>query len=77
MPFMTIIPAYTVAQNLGHVSHIVGALNAIGFLISAVFTTHKITDLVGVGCFIIAVVSLTTCCCLPTPRFTPHLSVYN
>ena len=60
MPFMAITPAYTVAQNINHVSHIVGALNAIGFVISAVFTTHKITDLVGVGSFIVAAVSLST-----------------
>ena len=55
---MAITPVYTVAQNLNHVSHIVGALNAIGFLISAIFSTHKITDLVGVGSFVVAVVSI-------------------
>ena len=72
MPFMAITPVYTVAQNINHVSHIVGALNAVGFLISAVFTTHKITDLVGVGSFIVAVVSLSTYSCPIFLRSSPR-----
>jgi hypothetical protein len=75
MPFMAITPAYTVAQNLNHVSHIVGALNAIGFVISAVFTTHKITDLVGVGSFVVAVVSLSNHSFPLFPHFSPHTSL--
>ena len=60
MPFMAVTPAYTIAQNINHVSHVVGALNAVGFLLSAVLSTHKITDLVGVGSFVVAVVSTLT-----------------
>jgi steroid 5-alpha reductase family enzyme len=48
-----------VVTNLRHVGAVIGGCNAIGFLISAVFETHKITDLVGVGSFVAAAMSLT------------------
>ena len=59
MPFMAVTVPYTVAQNLKHVAAVVGSLNAAGFLASAVFSTHKITDLVGVGSFVAATASLS------------------
>ena len=59
MPFMPVTVPYTVAQNLNHVATVVGSLNAAGFMASALFATHKITDLVGVGSFVAAVASLS------------------
>eukprot|EP01041_Mallomonas_annulata_P014942 gene14942-31730_t len=47
-----------IVQNLKHVSAVIGACNLAGFTATALFETHKITDLVGVGAFVAATVSL-------------------
>jgi steroid 5-alpha reductase family enzyme len=44
--------------NLKHVAAVIGGCNAIGFGITATLETHKITDLVGVGSFGLATISL-------------------
>ena len=44
--------------HLRNVGAVVAASNLIGFGITAVFETHKITDLVGVGAFVAATTSL-------------------
>jgi steroid 5-alpha reductase family enzyme len=44
---------------LKHVAGVIGGCNLIGYLFSAAVETHKITDLVGVGSFVAAAVSLT------------------
>jgi hypothetical protein len=43
-----------VIQNLKTVGSIVGGLNFAGYLITAATETHKITDLIGVGSFVVA-----------------------
>jgi Protein of unknown function (DUF1295) len=48
-----------VTSNLKTVGSIIGSVNAVGFLISAGFETHKITDLCGVGAFVAAAAGLT------------------
>mmetsp|Transcript_40526 Transcript_40526/g.41357 ORF Transcript_40526/g.41357 Transcript_40526/m.41357 type:complete len:260 (+) Transcript_40526:98-877(+) len=45
-------------QNLRHVGAVVGGCNLVGFAVTAVCETHKITDLVGVGAFVAAAISL-------------------
>ena len=47
------------ASNLKHAGLVIGGCNFAGFAISAALETHKITDLVGVGSFVAAAVSLT------------------
>jgi hypothetical protein len=49
----------SVGSNLKHVGIVIGGCNFVGYVASAVFETHKITDLVGVGSFVAAAVSLT------------------
>lgn len=57
---MSIGPAViSVGSNLKHVGIVIGGCNFVGYVASAVFETHKITDLVGVGSFVAAAVSLT------------------
>eukprot|EP00596_Hydrurales_sp_CCMP1899_P004469 CAMPEP_0119035122 /NCGR_PEP_ID=MMETSP1177-20130426/2088_1 /TAXON_ID=2985 /ORGANISM="Ochromonas sp, Strain CCMP1899" /LENGTH=233 /DNA_ID=CAMNT_0006993055 /DNA_START=41 /DNA_END=739 /DNA_ORIENTATION=+ len=51
--------ALSVGGNLKHVAGVIGGCNLIGYLFSAAVETHKITDLVGVGSFVAAAVSLT------------------
>lgn len=46
-------------SNLKHVGIVIGGCNFVGYVASAVLETHKITDLVGVGSFVAAAVSLT------------------
>jgi len=50
--------ALTVMQNLKYTGAVVGACNLVGFGITSIFETHKITDLVGVGAFVAASTSL-------------------
>ena len=49
----------TVGSNLQNVGMVIGGCNLVGFMASAAFETHKITDLVGVGSFVTAAVSLS------------------
>lgn len=57
---MSIGPAFiSVGSNLKHVGLVIGGCNFVGYMASAAFETHKITDLVGVGSFVAAAVSLT------------------
>lgn len=51
--------AVSVGSNLKHVGIVIGGCNFLGYAISAAFETHKITDLVGVGSFVAAAISLT------------------
>ena len=44
--------ALAVTNNLIQVSKVIGAANLVGFGITALFETHKITDLVGAGSFV-------------------------
>jgi hypothetical protein len=46
-------------SNLKHVGLVIGGCNFVGYAVSAAFETHKITDLVGVGSFVAAAISLT------------------
>ena len=46
-------------SNLQNVGMVIGGCNLVGFMASAAFETHKITDLVGVGSFVTAAVSLS------------------
>lgn len=45
-------------SNLKHVGLVVGGCNTIGYLLTAAFETHKLTDLVGTGSFVVATASL-------------------
>lgn len=57
---MSFVPALiSVGSNLKHVGIVIGGCNFVGYVASAAFETHKITDLVGVGSFVAAAVSLT------------------
>lgn len=47
------------AANLRHVGGIIGGCNLVGFCATAFLETHKITDLVGVGSFACATLSLS------------------
>ncbi|KAJ1435542.1 hypothetical protein B484DRAFT_359097 [Ochromonadaceae sp. CCMP2298] len=47
------------AANLRHVGLVIGGCNAVGYAITAGLETHKITDLVGVGSFVVAALSLS------------------
>ncbi|RYG65176.1 DUF1295 domain-containing protein [archaeon] len=49
----------SVLQSLQQTALVVGGANAVGFAITATFKTHQITDLVGVGSFVLATVNLT------------------
>ena len=49
----------TVGSNMKHVGMVIGGCNLVGFIASAALETHKITDLVGVGSFVAAAVSLS------------------
>ena len=49
----------TVGSNMKHVGMVIGGCNLVGFIASAAFETHKITDLVGVGSFVAAAISLS------------------
>ena len=51
--------AMTAGSNLKHVGMVIGGCNLVGFLASAGLETHKITDLVGVGSFVAAALSLS------------------
>ena len=56
---MTLPSMMSTASNLKHAGLVIGGCNFAGFAISAALETHKITDLVGVGSFVAAAVSLT------------------
>ena len=49
----------SIASNLKHVGCVVGGCNVFGYLATAVFETHKLTDLVGTGAFVAAASSLS------------------
>lgn len=49
----------TVVGNLKHIGAVVGACNLAGFACTAVLETHKLTDLVGAGSFVVAAFSLS------------------
>ena len=51
--------ALSAGSNLKHVGLVIGGCNFLGYAVSAAFETHKITDLVGVGSFVAAAISLT------------------
>jgi steroid 5-alpha reductase family enzyme len=44
--------------NIGRVGMVVGGCNAIGYAVTALLETHKITDLVGAGSFVAATAAL-------------------
>lgn len=46
-------------QTLKQTALVVGGANAVGFAITAAFKTHQITDLVGVGSFVLATINLS------------------
>eukprot|EP01031_Cornospumella_fuschlensis_P046653 gene46653-57137_t len=46
-------------QSLQQTAIVVGGANAVGFAITAAFRTHQITDLVGVGSFVLATINLS------------------
>ena len=48
-----------IKSNLKHVAVVIGGCNLAGYITSAALETHKITDLVGVGSFVAAAVTLT------------------
>lgn len=54
-----IAAAMTTGSNLKHVGMVIGGCNLVGFIASAGLETHKITDLVGVGSFVAAALSLS------------------
>jgi steroid 5-alpha reductase family enzyme len=45
--------------SLSHTGLVVGGCNMVGYAITAILETHKITDLVGAGSFVAATVSLS------------------
>ena len=45
--------------NIGRTGLVVGGCNAVGFGITALLETHKITDLVGAGSFVVATTALS------------------
>jgi len=45
--------------NIARVGAIVGGCNAAGYLVTAAFETHKLTDLVGAGSFVVATLALS------------------
>lgn len=47
------------AAGIKHTALVVGTSNAIGFSLTTLFETHKLTDLVGVGSFVLATASLS------------------
>ena len=56
---MALASMVSASSNLKHAGIVIGGCNLAGFAISAALETHKITDLVGVGSFVAAAVSLT------------------
>lgn len=46
-------------SNLKHTTLVVGSCNLIGYGITTIFETHKITDLVGCGAFVAVTLSLS------------------